>query len=753
MLEELRRVVQEVSAVSDLSRALEIIVDRTQAIMASEVCSVYLFDEKSKRYVFRATRGLNKQAVGKISLGPNEGLVGYVAERAEPVNVENVGDHPRNQYIAEIGEDAFHSFLGVPIIHQGQVLGVLVVQQKRKRKFDESEEAFLITLSAQLAGVIAHAKATGTLSLQRARRSSRLFKGSPGAPGVAIGTAVVIYPSVDLDQVPYRKIRNVAREVDRFEKAVANTKQDIRTLAESLAGGLEQQELNLFDAFLHMLDDSAIPREVLRKIRKGQWAQGALRQVIQDHVSRFEVMEDSYLRERGNDIKDIGVRILGHLEKTDRRKLHFPRDAILVGNDLSVGDLAAVPISRLKALVSGRGSVNSHLAILAEALGIPTAMGVQDLPMELIDGGTMIVDGFQGNLITAPTNSQKAYYDKVQKEELDLQRDLEGIKNLSCRTPDGRRTLLWVNTGLLSDVAKSLDRGAEGVGLYRTEVYFMMNEAFPTEEEQRLIYREHMQAFSPYPVTMRTLDIGGDKSLPYFPIKEENPFLGWRGIRVSLDHPEIFLAQIRAMIRASEGIESYLRIMLPMVSSVSEIDAAKVLIKQCYTEIKEEGADVGMPDIGVMIEVPAAVYQAADILERVDFLSVGSNDLVQYMLAVDRNNSRVAGLYQEFHPAVLKALYYVAQTANKANKGVGICGEMAGNPAAALLLMAMGYQVLSMNSPNLLMVKKALTTVSFEQSQVLLKEVLEMNSADQIQQRVENVLRENGLSQIVRSRR
>jgi phosphotransferase system enzyme I (PtsP) len=753
MLEELRRVVQEVSAVSDLSRALEIIVDRTQAIMASEVCSVYLFDEKSKRYVFRATRGLNKQAVGKISLGANEGLVGYVAERAEPVNVENVGDHPRNQYIAEIGEDAFHSFLGVPIIHQGQVLGVLVVQQKRKRKFDESEEAFLITLSAQLAGVIAHAKATGTLSMQRARRSSRLFKGSPGAPGVAIGTAVVIYPSVDLDQVPYRKIRNVAREVDRFEKAVANTKQDIRTLAESLAGGLEQQELNLFDAFLHMLDDSAIPREVLRKIRKGQWAQGALRQVIQDHVSRFEVMEDSYLRERGNDIKDIGVRILGHLEKTDRRKLHFPRDAILVGNDLSVGDLAAVPISRLKALVSGRGSVNSHLAILAEALGIPTAMGVQDLPMELIDGGTMIVDGFQGNLITAPTNSQKAYYDKVQKEELDLQRDLEGIKNLSCRTPDGRRTLLWVNTGLLSDVAKSLDRGAEGVGLYRTEVYFMMNEAFPTEEEQRLIYREHMQAFSPYPVTMRTLDIGGDKSLPYFPIKEENPFLGWRGIRVSLDHPEIFLAQIRAMIRASEGIESYLRIMLPMVSSVSEIDAAKVLIKQCYTEIKEEGADVGMPDIGVMIEVPAAVYQAADILERVDFLSVGSNDLVQYMLAVDRNNSRVAGLYQEFHPAVLKALYYVAQTANKANKGVGICGEMAGNPAAALLLMAMGYQVLSMNSPNLLMVKKALTTVSFEQSQVLLKEVLEMNSADQIQQRVENVLRENGLSQIVRSRR
>ena len=752
MLEELRRVVQEVSAVSDLTRALKIIVDRTQAIMASEVCSVYLFDEKSKRYVFRATRGLNQQVVGKVSLGEGEGLVGYVAERAEPVNIENVSVHPRNQHIAEIGEDALNSFLGVPIIHQGQVLGVLVVQQKTKRKFDESEEAFLITLSAQLAGVIAHAKATGTLTQTRARRSSRLFKGSPGAPGVAIGTAVVIYPSVDLGQVPYRKVRNVAREVDRFEKAVADTREDIRTISESLTGSLKQQELNLFDAFLHMLDDAGIPREVIKKIRKGQWAQGALRQVIQDHVSRFEVMEDSYLRERGNDIRDIGVRILGHLERTDRRKLHFPRDTILVGNDLSVGDLATVPLSRLKALVSGRGSVNSHLAILAEALNIPTAMGVQDLPMELIDGGTMIVDGFQGNLITSPTNSQKADYDKVQKEELDLQRDLEGIKNLTCRTPDGRRTLLWVNTGLLSDVAKSLDRGAEGVGLYRTEVYFMMNEAFPTEEEQRLIYREHLEAFSPYPVTMRTLDIGGDKSLPYFPIKEENPFLGWRGIRVSLDHPEIFLAQIRAMIRASEGIESYLRIMLPMVSSVSEIDAAKVLIKQCYTEIKEEGTDVKMPDIGVMIEVPAAVYQAEDILQRVDFLSVGSNDLVQYMLAVDRNNSRVASLYQELHPAVLKALDYVAKTAVKAKKGFGICGEMAGNPIAALLLMAMGYPVLSMNSPNLMIVKKVLTTVSYEQSQLLLEEVLQMDSATQVRQRAEEVLRENGLSQIIRSR-
>jgi phosphotransferase system enzyme I (PtsP) len=291
------------------------------------------------------------------------------------------------------------------------------------------------------------------------------------------------------------------------------------------------------------------------------------------------------------------------------------------------------------------------------------------------------------------------------------------------------------------------------VGLYRTEIHYMMSETFPTEEAQRQIYREHLQAFSPRPVTMRTLDIGGDKSLSYFPIREDNPFLGWRGIRVSLDHPEIFIAQIRAMIRASEGIDCYLRIMLPMVSSVTEVDKAKQLVDQCFREVKEEGAKVQRPDLGVMIEVPAAVFQAESILEKVDFLSVGSNDLVQYMLAVDRNNTQVASLYQEFHPAVLRALKHVADVALRAGKGFGICGEMAGNPGAALLLMAMGYPVLSMNSPNLLLVKKALTSFPMSDAEQLLTDVLALESAQAVKQATDQALAEAGLSQLIRVRR
>ena len=752
MLDVLKRVIQEVNAARDLESALDLIVDRVHGAMGTEVCSVYLFDEEEGRYIFMATRGLNRDALGKVGLDEGEGLVGFVGERAEPVNVEDVLNHPRHLYIQEIGEDEYHSFLGVPVIHQRKILGVLVVQQKAPRRFDEGEEAFLVTLSAQLAGVIAHAQATGSLTLSKRKSSPSSFQGLSGAPGVAIGTALAIYPLAVLENVPDRRIRNIDKEVALFEGAVAVTREEIRKISDQLSDRLNREELELFEAYLHMLDDSAIGGEVVERIRQGQWAQGALKNVVLAHVASFEAVEDSYLRERGADIRDLGSRVLARLQSTDSRRVRYPRQTILVGDSLAPADLAQVPRDKLAGIVSAQGSVNSHLAILAEAMGIPTVMGIESLPTQFIDGRPLIVDGFQGTVISSPSTEQIRQYERIATEEAKFEEGLAEIKDRDCVTPDGHRTRLWVNTGLMTDVAKSLDRGAEGVGLYRTEVYFMMNDAFPTEEEQRVIYRDHLKAFSPNPVTMRTLDIGGDKALPYFPIEEENPFLGWRGIRVTLDHPEIFIAQIRAMIRANEGIDGYLRIMLPMVSSTSEIDEAQRLIAQCYREIVEEGVEVEMPDVGVMIEVPAAVYQARDIVKRVDFLSVGSNDLIQYMLAVDRNNPRVAQLFQEFHPAVLHALKHVVDCARAEDKGVGICGEMAGNPSAALLLMAMGFHVLSMNSTNLLVVKKALMTFEQTRAKEILNKVLKMDNAYHIKNYVDDQLRDAGLSQIIRSR-
>ena len=295
---------------------------------------------------------------------------------------------------------------------------------------------------------------------------------------------------------------------------------------------------------------------------------------------------------------------------------------------------------------------------------------------------------------------------------------------------------------------RAQERGAEGVGLYRTEVPFMMNERFPSEKEQAKIYREQLAAFHPLPVTMRSLDIGGDKSLPYFPIKESNPFLGWRGIRVTLDHPEIFLVQTRAMLKASEGLDN-LRILLPMISGTHELEEALHLIHRAWGEVRDEGVDIPMPPVGVMIEVPAAVYQIRELARQVDFISVGSNDLTQYLLAVDRNNPRVADLYDFLHPAVLQALKLVVDGAHAEGKPVSICGEMAGDPSAAVLLMAMGFDSLSMNATNLPKVKWLLRQISLSKARELLAQLLRIDNPQVIHSSLDLALRNLGLARVI----
>ena len=355
-------------------------------------------------------------------------------------------------------------------------------------------------------------------------------------------------------------------------------------------------------------------------------------------------------------------------------------------------------------------------------------------------------------MLTSPSEATLARYGEVLKEEEQFVRGLEALIDLPCITPDHHRVSLWVNTGLMTDVVRSLDHGAEGIGLFRTEVPFLLSERFPSEQEQAEIYREQLQAFAPKPVTMRTLDIGGDKSLPYFPIEEANPFLGWRGIRVTLDHPEIFIAQTRAMIRASEGLDN-LQIMLPMVSNLQEVTSATQIIKRALRELQEEGLDVKMPPIGVMIELPAAVYLTRALCQIVDFVSVGSNDLTQYLLAVDRNNPRVADLYSAFHPAVLNALQHVVTAAHAENRPVSICGEMAGDPGAAILLMAMGFDTLSMNASTLLKVKAVIRAITLSSAKTLLNDVMQMSDAESIRSCVDLALYNAGVDRLLRSSR
>ncbi|WP_163560310.1 phosphoenolpyruvate--protein phosphotransferase [Halomonas sp. NO4] len=728
MLEVLRRIIQEVNGARNLDAALATMVRRIRKAMRTDVCSFYLYDSDIQELMLMETIGLHSQAVGRVSLRVGEGLVGLVAEREEPLNLEDATAHPRFRYFAATGEERYSSFLGVPIIHQRRMLGVLVVQQAEKRRYDEEDEAFLVTMGAQLAGVLAHALATGSLSRPNLTGGQAVFTGVAASPGMAIGEAVVIAPPADLNSVPDLIPTDVEYEIARLREAIQRVREEIKAAGERLANRISAQELALFEVYQQMLGEAALSQEVEKRIREGQWAPGALADVVRRHVQYLERVDDDYLRERAADVRDLGRRVLGHLqEESPQTPDTYPENTILVGDEISAATLGEVPRERLAGLISVRGSSTSHVAILARAMGIPTVLGMVDLPLPRLSGAPVVLDGHRGRLFVRPTEELKSHYASLIAEEQALAEVLEHEQDLPCETPDGYTMPLMVNTGLAIDIVASLKKRVSGVGLYRTEVPFMITERFPGEQEQTRLYRDQLESFAPLPVVMRTLDIGGDKDLPYFPIEEANPFLGWRGIRVTLDHPEVLMVQLRAMLRASQGLDN-LHILLPMVTNVDEVDDALRMLDRAIRELAEEGVTVSRPKVGVMIEVPATLYQLDALAERTDFFSVGSNDLTQYLLAVDRNNPRVADLYDACHPAVLSALARLAQDARRLGKPISVCGELAGDTAGALLLMGMGFGALSMNAPSLPRVRAAIRRVSLDAAKTLVQETLALNT-------------------------
>jgi len=751
MLNLLRRIVQEVNVAGDLNESLAIIVSRVREAMAADVCSVYLTDPQNGYQVLMATEGLNADAVQRVRLAPGEGVVTLVAERAEPVNLDNAPTHPRFLLLPETEEEPYQSFLGVPIINHRKVLGVLVTQRRAAKRCDDDQVAFQVTVAAALAGAIAHAEAGGGIAaLQGIQpQPNRRFKGLAGSPGVVIGKALVMNQQVNLDVVPDRRIEDPKAEVAAFRIAVEAVQTDIRELGHGLSQALSTEESTLFDAYLLMLGGDSLVGKTVEYIQAGNWAPGALRQTVWEHVRVFRAMDDPLLRERASDIIDLGRRILGRLQEKNWRTFQYPRRTILIAEDVSATMIAEVPLGRLAAVVSMHGSRYSHAAILARALGIPAVMGLSDLPLVYLDKREVVVDGYRGNLYLDPSAVVRAEFMRLVREEAKLAAGLVELRELPAETTDGHRVPLYANTGLIADLELARNSGAEGIGLYRTEIPFMIRDRFPGEEEQTYMFRKVLRTFAPRPVTMRTLDVGGDKSLPYFPIQEANPFLGWRGIRITLDHPEIFLTHLRAMVRASEGLDN-LQILLPMICCVAEVDDTLVLLRRAHRELLEEGRQVILPKVGVMIEIPAAVYQIGAFARRVDFLSVGTNDLTQYLLAVDRNNERVAGLYDHLHPAVIRILVQIAQSAQEHRIPVGVCGEMAGDPMVALLLMAMGMDNLSMNAGCLPRVKRTIRHFSFARAQELLHEVLSFGECTMARSYLDAILEKEGLGNLVR---
>lgn len=756
MLTTLRRIIQDVSSTSHFKEALNIMVTSTAQALQADACSIFLLDRRRGEYVLFATIGLNAEAIGKVRLPLGKGLIGLVGEREEPVNIDDASKHPRFIHVAEVKEEIFRAFLGVPIIYHRQVLGVLFVQQKEQRRYDEAEEAFLATLATQFAAVVAHAEATGQLltffDAHSNKNPEAIYSGRSGAPGIGIGKGLIIYPLLDLDAIPDRTPDNVESEIALLESALAAARQDMQLLSERLNPKLPSEEQILFDAYQRILDNTGLGQEVTDEIRKGNWAQGALRRVIQSHVRQLLSLDNEYMRERASDLRDIGRRVLSYLQQNTRILPKYSDQTILIGEEISPTDLAEVPEGCLAGIISVTGSSISHVAILARAMNVPTVMGVSDLPLFDLQDKEIIIDGYYGQVYVSPAPTARVEFQRLAEEEKKLDVSLQVLRDKPAITKDNHRIILMVNTGLGADIGIALAAGAEGVGLYRTEIPFLLRERFPSSEEQRVIYRQLLSSFAPRPVIMRTLDIGGDKALPYFPVEEDNPFLGWRGIRVLLDQPEIFLAQVRAMMRASEDYNN-LRIMLPMITDVSEVDEALRLLKKAYIEVLEEGCKIEMPQVGIMMEVPSAIYQARALAKRVDFLSVGSNDLTQYLLAVDRNNARVANLFDSLHPAVLRALIQIVEHGHQEGKHVSICGEIASDPVAVMLLVAIGFDSLSMNASSLSRIKYVIRHFTKKKASKLLQEVLSMESAVMIRCHMELALEKAGLGNLIRAGR
>jgi len=571
MLATLRSIAEAVSQQADLNSALGCFVQMVKDAMQTQCCSIYFADYSQDNFVLMATQGLNPDAVGKFRIGFTEGLVGLVAQREEPINIAFAKSHPRFKLSPEVNEEGYNAFLSVPVVHQKKVLGVIVVQQKLARVFSPDEESFLITLSAQLASQLAHAEIKEILRVDEFSHQTSVLKGVSSAPGIAIGEAFVVIPKLDFNSIELQKDDDVGTQRKLFTQAVAATRNEFNTLSMTLSDSIPQEALAVFDVYQQLLDAKSLGQNVEAQLQQGWNAKSALKIVIEKLVTQFNAMQDPYIKERAVDVKDIGLRVLHHLVNTEHAAKPYPKDTILIAGTLTPAMLAEVPKGHLAGVVSVNGAANSHASILTRAMGIPAIWGIEDVPLLQFEGKPMILDAYSGRLYISPSQMLQEEYTQLKFQEALLNDRFVAEQNLDAVTKDGEHISLLLNAGLELNTEHDNKPFCDGVGLYRTEAWFMQKGQFPSQSEQEKWYREVLTSYHPNPVVMRTLDIGGDKVLDYFNITEENPFLGWRGIRVTLDHPELFLDQLKAMLKANIGLGN-LKIMLPMISGSEEVD-------------------------------------------------------------------------------------------------------------------------------------------------------------------------------------
>lgn len=705
LLRRLREVMAEpVSAQARLDKIVILIASN----MVAEVCSLYVLRADSTLELY-ATEGLKREAVHLTTMRAGEGLVGLVAQKAQALNLPNAQSHPSFSYKPETGEEIYQSFLGVPVLRAGNTLGVLVVQNRAHRLYSEEEVEALQTTAMVLAEVIASAEfhALARPGADIALRRPFSLSGLSLADGVGLGHVVLHEPRVVVQNLI---ADDPARETRRLDEAIADLRSSIDTLIDRgdvAHGGEHREVLETFRMFAH---DQGWLRRLREAVAAGLTAEAAVERVQSDNRARMMRQTDPYLRERLHDLDELANRLLHRLVGRDLvgGQTMLPENAILVARSMGPAALLDYDRSRLRGLVLEEGGPTSHIAIVARALGVPAVGNVDNIAALAEAGDALIVDGGAGQIHLRPQPDVEAAFREKARLRARRQEQYRRLRKLPSMTRDGVAVGLHLNAGLLVDLPHVAETGADGIGLFRTELQFMVAERLPSTAEQLALYRSVLDSVPGKTVTFRTLDIGGDKVLPYMrTMEEENPALGWRAIRIGLDRPGLLRAQVRALLKAGAGRE--MKIMFPMVATVDEFVRARGLVHREIAHLARHGYEPPTEiRLGVMVEVPSLLFQIDEIAAVADFLSVGSNDLMQFLFAADRENPRMADRFDPLHPACLRALKTVADAGARAGIPVTLCGEVGGRPIEAMALLAIGYRALSMSPASIGPVKAML---------------------------------------------
>jgi phosphotransferase system enzyme I (PtsP) len=672
----------------------------------------------------------------------NEGLTGLVIETMAPVFIVNPAAHPRYKYYAGSGEEAYKNFLGLPLIYHQKVLGALVVQTLAEDGISASQIDIFKNIAGQIAATVAYTRLLDDRQpaapprphtpARSATLKDNLLRGEGASDQAGDGYAHYMFGGIELDQLQFAPADDPKAEAQRLKRAFDQAADQIRTISAE-ASGLSIQEKSIMDAHLMLIGDKSLRKKMISRIQENSSAESALKAVISEYVERFKAINDPYLSERGNDIMDIGRRVLGNLMGVSSDpEMALARDTIIIASDLSPVDLLAIRQPNLKGIVLSKGGKTSHTAIIARSLEIPIVLGVEGLLDVVRENDFLIIDGVSGIVYINPDADIREAYSRRKEEGVLAARQLEGIRDLPAVTTDGFSVRLGANIGLLSDILQAKKYGAEQIGLYRTEFPFLLRKTFPTEEEQFLLYRRVLEKAEGRPVTIRTFDVGGDKFLSYLDYpKEDNPFLGWRSIRLSLDLEDVFRTQIRAILRAA--VSGNARILFPMITSIDEIRRVRDIVN----DEKQRLAEASIPHdplmrLGIMVEVPAAVPILDRLLRYADFVNIGTNDLIQYLLAVDRNNKKVAAHFEALHPSVMTVIRDIIAVCRRYGREVCICGEAAGIRECLFLFIGMGADYISMTPSSIPAAKQFIRDICQADARSVLEACLEMEDAGQI---------------------